>query len=169
MKILSKVAMGAAALTLLVGCSSLKQVEYKEFHEKAVAAWKDVPYTKATVNGHMKQTVQGQEYAEEFKNVEVKLSAGSVDAAWAAELATKIIAGDEDAAKAYEAAIMVATNATVVPESKDYKYYVGGGFKLEMTDDDEKATMTWDKYAMLTGLTETGEGLDVKLTVKYSK
>ena len=172
MKVLNKVMMGAAALVLLTGCSSMKSVDSKTFLEKATEAWKDVPYTEATINGSFEMGEQ----KVTIKDVKLPVKDGTLDMTKAATMEIP----EERQMEYTIAATFVQVNAVVIgtqyasyeasEENIEVKFYVGNGFKVTAKDDKNSATMQFDKYGMLTKVTEKGdEAGNVSITVKYSK
>ena len=155
--------MGLASLVLLTGCSSQKKVSYEEFHEKAVEAAKlESGYTTATVNG--KITVEST--TMEFKDVKIeKLENGRPTSASLPSMT------DANYANVYMAIMLISEEAYAVPDEEDDKvtWYVGGGFKAVYKDDKNKATITWDKYGLMTSEKAEGEDTNLDIKVKYSK
>lgn len=155
-----------------------KEVEYSEFHEKAVEAWVNVPYTKATVNGKVMTKQQGMEITQKFDNVKVKVEDGR---------AVLDDNGDYSGQQA-NAASLINSNATYITDvsessssiEAEIKYYISssGGFKIEETikmslpeygiDENIKGTIKYDKYAMMTSEVVSGTSKG-KITIKYSK
>lgn len=154
-----------------------KEVEYQEFHEKAVEAWVNVPYTKATVNGKVETKQEGMEIIQKFDNIKVKVEDGR---------AVLDDNGDYSGQQA-NAASLVNNNASIIgdigalsTDEIDIKYYISntGGFKIEETikmslpeygiDENIKGTIKYDKYAMMTSEVVTGTSKG-KITIKYSK
>ena len=148
MKVLNKVMMGAAALVLLTGCNSLKQVSYEEFHNQAVeASQKEVPFTKVSMKGKItyggiELTLDGVKLEKGESGWEFKegQTVSKVAALWViGDIAAVQGDGSEDGAK----------------------YYFGGdGFKYTK----DKSYKTWNKYGLLTKCTFLGN-----YSVSYSK
>ena len=170
MKNLSKFFMGAAALVLLTGCASLKKVDYKEFHEKAVAAAKEENgYTKAVVDGTMKTTSGGKTVEYKLDKVELTgLTNGLVDV-------TKLSLSDltsmsEEKLMAMSIASMHAEDiGEANEEGAEVAYYVGNGFKASGKDKDgNESTLEYNKFGLLTSMKAKGT-TEANLTVKWSK
>lgn len=83
LKVLNKLMIGAAALVSLTGCArgkgKLKEVDADTFIEKAKEAWKDVPYTEATVNGSYEITYNSVTSKIEFKDVKIPIKDGAIE------------------------------------------------------------------------------------------
>ncbi len=172
---------------LLSSCSMLsslmenftyKEVEYEEFHEKAVNAFEDVPYKLATVNGKMTSKVSGMETTETYKNVKIEIENGR-------PVTTSSMSENEQSAASYiysnASDITDPSSASISDEYEiDVKFYVSssGGFKivekLKMSypelgiDIDVDATLKYDKYAMCTSVSSKGTTKG-DVTIKYSK
>ena len=186
---MNKVLKSSVLLTipfLLSSCSMLsslmenftyKEVEYEEFHEKAVKAFEDVPYKLATVNGKMTSKVSGMETTETYKNVKIEIENGR-------PVTTSSMSANEQSAASYiysNASDITDPSSSSISENYDIevKFYVSSsGFKivekLKMNypelgiDMDIDATLKYDKYAMCTSVSSKGTTKG-DVTIKYSK
>lgn len=153
MKSLRKAVMGAAVLVLLTGCSSMKKVDYATFEEKAKEAIElrsDCPYTKAVVKGTLKAAGQEIKLDSTLKVENAVAMAETADQMYAAMIANE------------------GVELMLSGEAENTTYYVGGGFKVEAKDGDNKGTVTFDKYGLLTSYKVSGE-VEANVTVKWSK
>ena len=153
MKVLNKFVMGAAALVLLTGCSSMKSVDYKTFHEKAVEAAEkraaECDYTKVVVKGTIKAGDQ-----ETKLDRTLKVEKGVVKM----ETMEDMIPGT-----------LASITADTVSEEEESKYYVGGGFKVTMKNEEGKGEATFDKYGLVTKYDVAIDDQTAKITFKWSK
>ena len=154
MKVLNKLMIGAAALTLLTGCSLLQQkVSYEKFHEKAVAAHdKGHSYVKAVLNG----TMEASGMSIKFEKLEYTYASG----VWQAK---------DSSVAAYAGAMIVGTEAISVTDEEGQTYYVGNGFKVTMKDDDGTGTAVFNAAGLMTSMKTTADNGKMNVTVKYSK
>lgn len=147
MKVLNKVMMGAAALVLLAGCNSLKQVSYDDFNSKAAeAAQKEAPFTKITMKGSISYmgvsvTLNGVKLEKTEKGWEFK---------------------EGQAASELAALAIIAATAATQAEVADAKYYVGNsGFKFQSK---EGYVTLWNAYGL-----QTSSNMNGNYSVSYSK
>ena len=154
MKVFNKLMMGAAALTLLSGCALFQsKVSYDKFHEKAVEAHeKGHSYKKATANG----SVETMGMTVKIDNVKLTYS----DGYWTSS---------DNSVGASVAVGLVNTEAYMVTEDDDSTYYVGGGFKVTMSNEDGKGTAKFNAAGLITSYDVKADNSTMKLTVKYSK
>ena len=154
MKVFNKLMIGAAALTLLSGCALLQsKVSYDKFHEKAVEAHeKGHSYKKATANG----TVETMGMTIKIDNVKFTYS----DGYWTSS---------DNSVGASIAVGIVNTEAYMVTEDEDSTYYVGGGFKVTISNEDGKGTAKFNSAGLMTSYDVKLDDNTMKLTVKYSK
>ena len=166
MKHLRRLAVGAIACLMLTGCA--KAVGYEEFHEEAQKAAKaGHEFTKAVgkISGDKED---GSKYEEKEYTFNVSSLAG-----------VKGWIPTEINATSTALALFIAATADSVPEDSAYKYFVGGGFKVEGEQKDEeegtssKVTLEYNDKALLTKETSewtnsNGKGKFV-VTFKYSK
>ena len=151
------------------------EVKYDEFHEKAVNAWVDVPYTLATVNGTIVSTKDNTKTTTELKNVRVEVEDGR-------PVAKSSASTQEQMASTY-----VYQNATTISDvsniDSDYmqvsmKYYVyfNGGFKIVEKykidypeiglKEEGESTIIYDKYGMMTKMAASGTSSG-KISISY--
>ena len=152
MKVLNKIVIGAAALVLLTACGPSK-VSYAKFHEQAVAAAKkEVSYKKVKFSGKSKTS-----------STEITLSAvyELKDGKWQMT--------EGGAVEAVVTATYIAMTADTIAEDEKSTYYAGNGFKVTRQDGDDKATMTWNEYGLLTSAKGKANGAEVDISLKYSK
>ena len=166
MKVLNKVVIGMAALTLLTACGA-KKVEYSKFHEQAVEAAKaENGYTKVTVNGKAKMKEDGKVTEYTFDKIEIDgFTNGRMDALTAAsKMAALLLDGSEVKIIAFS---LSQATAEIVPEDKDSTYYVGG-FQVDSKDGEQKSTVKFDKNGLPTSYKYSGEGSG-SITLSWSK
>lgn len=152
MKLRKVLPMLAVASFSLAACAS--KVDYKQFHEKATAV-KAHEYTAASVKIEGKYSFLG---ASVEINDTVKCS--YVAAAWLAASDNK--AGE---AATYVATALINVKAADVPEQSGAEYYAGGSFKVVIKDGDDKGTMQFNSFGLLTSIKSD----DLKVSVSYSK
>lgn len=154
MKVLNKVVLGVAAMTLLVACGPSK-VSFEKFQEDVrVASAKDPNYVKAVVKGSAKAGIGGLNMEAKFDHVFEKKDSG-----W------EMTKGD--AVTGVAALVYVNERAALYAgqENENATYYSGGGFKVELKGDDGTSTYVFDAYGYVTSV--KGDGVNV--TVKWSK
>ena len=158
MKLKTILPMLAVATFALSACAP--KVEYKEFHEKAVAAAKEAKeqtFEKVTFDGWFKND-DGKK--EEIGKVEIKFNKGVFVGK------TAVLSDAEKAATegsvAFMLNLLVAEN---IPENEKATYYAGDTFKVVVDDEGDKYTAQFNKYGLLTSMDGESEG---KYTVKYS-
>lgn len=159
MKVLNKVVLGVAAMTLLVACGPSK-VSFEKFQEDARAAsQKDPGYKKVTVKGSVKANVV-------VANVESKLDhvfAQDENGDWQLEK------GDEGTSLVAVGYVSMRAVQLAGQEDEDCTYYSGNGFKVAGKNEDASATYVFDAYGYVTSVKGKADGADVNVTVKWSK
>ncbi len=154
MKVLNKVVLGMAAMTLLVACGPSK-VSFEKFQQDVrEASAKEPNYVKAVVKGNVKGGIA-------TVSVEVKLDHvfEKTDNGW------EMTKGD--AVSGTVALGYVSERAALYAgqENENATYYSGGGFKVEFKGDNGTETYVFDAYGYVTSV--KGDGVSV--TVKWSK
>ncbi len=158
MKTLNKVMIAGASLVLLTGCNLfMKETNYSDFHEKAVAAEEKAPeYKKATAKGTVYQTVLG---AEVTLKVNCKFVKG--EDGWEVE--------DDSSDGSLVASVYLSMRASSVGNSGDYTYYAGNGFKVTAKDEDSAQSYTFNSYGYVTSAKGKSDSGKVDLKFSWSK
>lgn len=154
MKVLNKVVLGMAAMTLLVACGPSK-VSFEKFQQDVrEASAKEPNYVKATVKGSAKAGIGGLNMDAKFDHVFEKKDTG-----W------EMTKGD--AITGVAAALYVNERAALYAgqENENATYYSGGGFKVEFKGDDGTEAYVFDAYGYVTSI----KSESVNVTVKWSK
>lgn len=134
-------------LLALTGCSSLKQVEYAEFHEKALEAMKARP-EMLTVKA---KGYQKEEDTKETFDVYVDIKDSSNNKGDATYIAEVVM-------------LVALISADTIDESDNIKYYVGGGFKAT----DDVSTIKMNQYGNITSYFTLINKAETKINFSYT-